>query len=364
MFSFSMSKQQKMVKSEVANLVKKLVTDNALEMDEKRELPMDSIQKAWELGASISKVPEELGGFGMQDSPIESTIVIEELAYGDMAFAIAVLQPSLFISPVLELGTDAQQKKYLPLYCKDDFTPCSCAINEPQFGFDVADMKTTAEKKGSAYVLNGTKCMVPLAAQSKHMLVAANLDGQPNLFIVSADNPGLTVGERERNIGLYALETNKVTLENCEVSADDRLGGDDGCDFSRFLQKSRIAMSAIGTGVSRASYDYAREYAKERVQFGEPIAHRQSVAFMIAEMAYEVDAMRLLTWQAASRLENGKDAKREAYLAKLYAGDKTMHLTDYGVQIMGGHGYIRDYPVERYYRNGRGISTLEAIASI
>ncbi|MBU0996332.1 MAG: acyl-CoA dehydrogenase family protein [Proteobacteria bacterium] len=364
MFSFSMSKQQKMVKSEVANLVKKLVTDNALEMDEKKEIPADAIQKAWELGASISKVPEEFGGFGMQDSPIESTIVLEELAYGDMAFTIAVMQPSLFISPILELGTDEQKKKYLPLYCKEQFTPCSCAVNEPHFGFDAANMKTIAEKKNNAYVLNGTKCVVPLASKSKHMLVAANLDGAPNLFIVSADNPGLKVGERERNIGLYALETNKVTLENCEVSADDRVGGAEGCNFSRFLQKSRIAMSAIGTGVSRASYDYAREYAKERVQFGEPIAHRQAVAFMIAEMAYEVDAMRLLTWQAASKIENGKDAKREAYLAKIYTGDKTMHVTDYGVQVMGGHGYIRDYPVERYYRNGRGISTLEGVASI
>jgi alkylation response protein AidB-like acyl-CoA dehydrogenase len=364
MFSFSMSKQQKMVKSEVANLVKKIVTDNALAMDEKREIPADAIQTAWELGAAISKVPEEYGGFGMQDSPIESSIVLEELAYGDMAFTVAVMAPALFISPILDLGTEAQKKKYLPLYCKEKFTPCTAAVNEPHFGFDVVSMKTTAEKKNNGYVLNGVKCMVPLAGKSKHMLVAASLDGAPNLFIVSGDNPGLKVGERERNIGLYALESNKITLENCEVSKDDRLGGDEGCNFARFLQKSRVAISAIGTGVARASYDYAREYAKERVQFGEPIAYRQAVAFMVAEMAYEVDAMRLLTWQAASRLENGKDAKREAYLAKIYTGDKTMHVADYGVQIMGGHGYIRDYPVERYYRNGRGISTLEGIATI
>lgn len=364
MFSFEMSKQQKMVKSEVANLVKSIVLDTATEMDEKGEIPEDAIQKGWELGASVSRVPEELGGFGMEDSPVESTIVLEELAYGDMAYAIAVTQPSLFISPVFEMGTEDQKKKYLPLYCKEKFTPCSLAINEQHFGADPVDMKTTAEKKNGAYILNGSKCFVPLASKSSHILVAANLDGSGNLFIVSSDNPGLKISDRERNLGLYSLETNKITLENCEIPAEDRLGGEEGCDFGKFLQKSRIAMSAIGTGVARAAYEFVKEYAKERVQFGEPIAHRQTVAFMIAEMAYEVEAMRLLTWKAASKLENGLDAKRDAYLAKIYTGDKAMHVTDYGVQLLGGHGYIREYPVERFYRSGRGIGTIEGIATI
>jgi len=205
---------------------------------------------------------------------------------------------------------------------------------------------------------------VPMAKDSGHLLVAADADGKMELFIVEGNNPGLKIGEREKNLGLYALESYPVALENCEVSADDRVGGDNGCDYSRFLQKTRIAMSAIGTGVSRASFEYARDYAKERVQFGEPIASRQSIAFMIAEMAYEVDAMRLMTWKAASALEAGRDAKRESYLAKLYAGEMTMKITDYGVQILGGHGYIRENPVERYYRNGRGIAILEGMATV
>ena len=364
MFSFEMSKQQKMVKSEVANLVKNVVIDNATEMDEKGEIPQDAIQKGWELGASVSKVPEEFGGFGMEDSPVETTIVLEELAFGDMAYAMAVMQPSLIISPILEMGTEDQKKKYLPLFCKEKFTPGSCAVNEQHFGFDPVNLKTTAEKKDGAYILNGAKCFVPLASQSSHILVAANLDGASNLFIVSTDNPGLKIGDRERNHGLYSLETNKITLENCEIPAEDRLGGEEGCDFAKFLIKSRIAMSAIGTGIARASYEFVKDYAKERVQFGEPIAHRQTVAFMIAEMAYEVEAMRLMTWKAASKLENGLDAKREAYLAKIYTGDKAMHITDYGVQLLGGHGYIREYPVERFYRSGRGISIIEGMATI
>ena len=155
-----------------------------------------------------------------------------------------------------------------------------------------------------------------------------------------------------------------MVFENCEIPAEDRLGGESGCDYDRLIQKSRVAMAAIGTGVSRASLEFVKDYAKQRVQFGEPIAHKQSIAFMLAEMAYEVDAMRLMTWKAASRLEAGKDVARESYLAKLYAGEMTMKVTDYGVQVMGGHGYIRDYPVERYFRNGRGIRILEGMATL
>ncbi|MBT7697950.1 MAG: acyl-CoA dehydrogenase, partial [Desulfobacterales bacterium] len=183
-------------------------------------------------------------------------------------------------------------------------------------------------------------------------------------FIVSRDNPGLQIGEKEHNMGLYALETYSLELKNCEIPAEDRLGENKGCDFDNILQRSRIAMSAIGTGVSRASFEHARDYAREREQFGEPIANRQSIAFMIAEMAYEVDAMRLMAWKAASKLESGNDAKREAYLAKIYAGEKTMLVTDYGVQIYGGHGYIRDYPQEIYYRNGRSIGIIEGMATV
>jgi alkylation response protein AidB-like acyl-CoA dehydrogenase len=364
MLNFAMSKQQEMVKKEVAKLVKAIVTENAHDMDESGSIPAESIQKAWELGVSVNFVPESYGGFGMADSPLESALVLEELAYGDMAFAVAATAPSLFISPLARMGTDAQKKKYLPLVCKEDFSPCTLAINEPRFAFDVTDLKTTAEKKGAAFVLNGKKCFVPLAAQSSHIMVAAAVDGKNELFIVDAKNPGMKIGEREKTLGLYALEMFPVSLENCEVSADDKLGGENGCNYDALLQRSRAAMAAIATGVANASYEFAREYAKTREQFGEPIAYRQSIAFMLAEMAYEVDAMRLMAWKAASKLEAGKDATREAYLAKMYAGEMAMKIADYGVQIMGGHGYIREYPVERYYRNARSFSTVEALSSL
>ncbi len=364
-FGFGLSEEQSSMKDTVAKLIKSMVIGNpAHDMDEERKLHRDIIDKIWELGATVSMVPEEYGGYGMDYSPMMNAIFLEELAAGDMALAIAATLPSTFIYTILQMGTDEQKKKYLPLYCDPAYKTCTVAVNEPRFGFDAATLETKAAKNGEKYIINGKKCFVPMAKDSGHLLVAANADGKMDLFIVENGNPGLQIGEREKNLGLYALETYPVTLENCEVPADDRVGGDNGCDYGRFLQKTRIAMSAIGTGVSRASYEYAREYAKERVQFGEPIASRQAIAFMIAEMAYEVDAMRLMTWKATSALEAGREAKRESYLAKLYAGEMTMKLTDYGVQILGGHGFIRENPVERYYRNGRGITILEGMATV
>ncbi len=364
MFGFSMSEEQQITKDTVNRLVKDFVIDNAHDMDEKCAIPEDYIQKAWELGTSFSMVSEAYGGYELDYSPVTNAIILEELAYGDMAFAVQTTLPSLFIYPVNEMGTDAQKEKYLPLYCKEEYAPCTLAINEPHFNFNAYNLKTVAEKKKDSYVLNGTKCFVPLAETAQHILVAATIEKENNFFIISKDNPGLTIGEKEKNLGMYALNTYEIVLKDCEIPAEDRLGEANGCDFDSIIQKSNIAISALATGMSKASYEYARDYAKERIQFGEPIAHRQSIAFMIAEMAYEVECMRLMTWKAASRLESGMDICRESYLAKLYAGEMAMKVADYSVQLLGGHGFIREHPVERYYRNARGISILEGIAIV
>lgn len=364
MIDYSMSEEQSLMKETINRFIKNNIINQAHEMDENRAIPVEKLQHIWDLGTILSVIPEEFGGYGMSYSPVMNAIILEELAYGDMAFAIAAMVPLMFLLPVLEMGTEEQKKKYLPLYCTAEFPRCTMAINEPVFGFDPVSLKTTAEKKNSSYIINGTKCFVPFAESSNHILTSASLNGKPNLFIVDKNNPGIKISVKEKNLGLYSLNTNTVTFTNCEISLDDRLGGNSGCDYDKLLQKTRTAMAAIGTGVSRASFEYARDYSKERIQFNEPIASRQAIAFMIAEMAYEVDSMRLLTWKAASCLEAGRDAKRESYLAKLYAGDMTMKIGDYGVQILGGHGYIRDHPVERYYRNGRGIAILEGMAIV
>ena len=364
MFGFSLSEEQRIMQDTIKTFVKDVILETAHDMDEEGNIDSAFLQKAWEMGISVSPIPEEYGGYGMESSPVMNAIILEELAAGDMAFAVAATAPSMFIIPVLQMGTDAQKKKYLPLACSETYKPLTLAMTEPHFGFDPVELKTTAEKKGGAYTLNGEKCFVPLADESSHMLVSADCGGSNGLFIVSRDNPGLKMGDRERNMGLYALKTYELKLENCEIPAEDRLGGEEGMDYDRFLQKCRTGMAAMAAGVSKASYEYAREYVKERVQFGEPISHRQAVAFMVAEMAYETDALQLMAWKAASMLESGKDARREAYLARFFAVDTAIKITDYGVQLLGGHGFIRDHPVERYCRNGRGFANIDAMAIV
>ncbi len=359
---FSLSEEQQMMKDTASQLVQDLILDNAHQMDEDKTIPDEYIEKVWELGLSISPIPEEYGGYGMEPSPVLNAIILEELSAGDMAFAIAALLPNTVINTLIDSGTDEQKQKFLPSYCEGSYQTGTVAVNEPIFGFDAINPGTTAKLKGKNYILNGTKCFVPLADRAIHFLVSAMTDEGPSLFIVEKGSKGMVVGEKEKNLGIYALDTRQVIFEDCEVPAANRIGGGDA--FAKFLQKSRIAISAIGTGISRASFEYARDYAKERTQFGEPIGHRQSVAFMVAEMAYEVDAMRLMTWKGASILEKSLDANKDSYLAKFYAGDMSMKITDYGVQILGGHGYIRDHPVERYYRNARGIAILEGLASV
>jgi len=359
---FSLSEEQQMIKDTASQLVQDVILDNAHQMDEDKTIPDEYLEKVWELGLSISPIPEEYGGYGMESTPVLNAVVLEELSAGDMAFAIAAMLPSTVINTLLDSGTDGQKKKFLPPYCEGAYQAGTVAVNEPFFGFDAVNPATTAEKKGKNYILNGTKCFVPLADRAIHFLVSAMTDDGPSLFIIEKGSQGLSIGEKEKNLGIYALDTRQVQLEDCQVSEENRIGGTEA--FERFLQRSRIAISAIGTGVSRASYQYACDYAKERMQFGEVIGNRQAVAFMIAEMAYEVDAMRLLTWKGASVLQNDSDARRDSYLAKLNAGDMSMKITDYGVQVLGGHGYVRDHPVERYYRNARGISILEGLASV
>jgi len=181
-------------------------------------------------------------------------------------------------------------------------------------------------------------------------------------IIVDRDTPGLEVGQREKNMGLKPLPLFPVTFTNCEVPKDRRVGGDRGINYMRLLNLSRANLCAMAVGVARASNEYAIGYAKERVAFGEPIASRQAIAFMLAESAIEVDGMRLLAWRAAWRLDRHEDATRDAALAKMYCAEQAMKVVDYGVQILGGHGYIREHPVEMWFRNGRGFATMEGLA--
>ena len=364
MISFSPTEEQQMIVS----MVKQFATDEMRkiyrECDESGDIPASIIDTAWQMGLISNSMPEEYGGFGGEHSAITGSLIAEELAWGDLSMAIHILCPALFSYPILEMGTETQRKKYLPLICDERFKAATAALTEPHFGFDPYSLSTIARSDGNEYVLDGEKCYVPLAAEVDFLLVYAAENGSSQCFIVEKDTKGLEISERENNMGIKALPTYELGLKDCRIPKENRLGGSSGCDFGRILNHSRVALSAMAVGVAKAAFEYSRDYAKERVAFGEPIASRQAIAFMLAEMAIEIDATRLMTWEAAWKLDRKEEATKEASLVKAYADDMVMMVTDRAVQILGGHGYVREHPVELWLRNGRGFATFDGMAIV
>ncbi len=364
MYSFEPNEEQKMLVDAISRYAETDLRAKSHEADEASELPAALIEKGWELGFLQASIPEQYGGFG-ERSVVTGVLAAEELATGDLAGALAVMTPALFAMPILIAGSEAQKAEYLPQISEAEWQPYTAALVEPSFDFDPNDLKTTAEDAGDHYVLNGEKVFVPYADQAKAMIVYARLGDQTQGFIVLAGAQGLQVGERQNLLGFHALPVFKVKLEGVSVPKADRLGGEQGHDFQPILNAARVATAALGLGVSRAAFEYSRDYAKDRDAFGVKIAQKQAVAFMLAEMATEIESIRLLVWEAAWMADNGKDqAAKQAYLALTGAVDMTMMVTDRAVQILGGHGYIREHPVEMWMRNGRGIATLTGLAMI
>jgi len=367
MAEFTLDEEQQQIQDMMRKFAQNELRQVARECDEEDKLPPELLGKVWELGFTQNAIEEKYGGYELGRSAVTSAIAVEELAWGDVSLAIACLSPLTMMVPVLEFGTDEQKEEWLPKFCGESFYPATAALMEPRVTFDPVSLHTTVEMSGDSLILNGRKCMVPLAETAEQMLVYATTargagPGSIEAIIVDRNTPGLEVGAREKNMGLRPLPLFPVTFTNCEVPRSRRLGGDRGINYMRLLNLSRASLCAMAVGVARASNEYAINYAKERVAFGEPIASRQTIAFMLAESAMEVDGMRLLAWRAAWRLDRREDATRDAALAKMYCAEQTMKVVDYGVQILGGHGYIREHPVEMWFRNGRGFATMEGLA--
>jgi acyl-CoA dehydrogenase len=363
MYSFEPTEEQKIVISAAKKLAAKEFRDRMRDADEQCQPAPEWMQAGWELGLLPASIPEEFGGFG-EHSVMTWVLAAEELAWGDLSAALVLASPNLVALPLLQCGTTGQKKEMLPYFSTDSFVYGSAALMEPHFGFDPNSLKTSAVRKEGNYVLSGLKCNVPFAAESDWMLVYAALDGHCQAFLVKQDTAGFTVKERERNMGMNAFPMYSVELHECAVPAAQRLGGEAGCNFQLLLNSSRVALSAMAVGVSRAAHQFAVEYAKHRKAFGEAIAQRQSIAFTLAEIITDIEAARLLTWEAAWRLDHQMDATREAYLAMNFAGDTALHAADRALQILGGYGYTRDYPVELWLRNARGFGVMEGIAIV
>lgn len=369
MISFGPTEEQELIRDTVREFALAEMRDIARPADEAEALPGEFLQKTWELGLVNSAIPEEYGGGGMDRSPVTHALVLEELGYGCASLASAALAPSLFINPVLDFGTDDQKSRYLPMFASGEFAAATMALQESTFAFDPSALRTIAEPKGDGFTLTGRKRLVPLGDRASHFLVVARSGARQGLddleaFIVPRDAAGLTISaEAEKTLGLKALPCVQLELENVEVAAEDRLGGDAGIDGARLVNACRVGSLALALGISRAMLEFAIPYAKERVAFGQPIAQKQAIAFMLADLQIEVNSMRWLVWKAASRLENGLDASKATALARAYVVREAMKVADNGLQVFGGHGFIRDYPVEMWYRNARTVTVLDALAS-
>jgi len=361
MISFELSEEQHLLVETVTKFAENEMRKAARDADEAAQLPPALIDTGWTLGLTPSNIPEAYGGFG-DHSALNLVLAYETLAYGDVSAALAITAPASAAYAILLCGTEEQKKHYLPFFTGDDFYPtAAAALIEPRPLFDARDLKTTAVADGDHYVLNGAKCLVPLADESRLFVVYANESGHTQGFIVEKGAAGLSVGARESNLGLRSLPTFALDLKDVRVPKSARLGGDAGCDLTRILNHSKVALAAMAVGVAKAAYEHAREYAKQRETFGAPIATRQAVAFMLAEMAMEIDGVRLMAWEAAWRLDKGLPADRECYLVKATADDMAFKITDNAVQVLGGHGYIRDNPEEMWLRNARGFTTIEGM---
>jgi len=365
MYGFSPTEEQKMLIDSINRFVKGDLRPKAHEAEENRNLPVALIKKGWELGVLQASIPEAYGGFGERSS-VTGVLASEEFAFGDLAGAFAIMAPALFVTPILLCGSEEQKKEYVTPIVAGDWMPYTAALIEPSFDFDPNNLKTTAEVVGDDYVLSGTKTYVPYAAEAEAMIVYASLGDQTQGFIIPKGTPGLSISDERQNLmGVNALPLYEIKLESVHVPKSSRLGEADGHDFSTILAAQRIANAALAVGVARSAFEYARDYAKEREAFGVKIAQKQAIAFMMAEMATEIEAIRLLTWEAAWKVDTAReDAPVAAFLASTGSADMAMMVTDRAVQILGGYGYIREYPVEMWMRNARGFATFTGLAIV
>src|SRR5581483_8062699 len=362
---FELSEEQRQFQELAHTFAENEIRPVASHFDETEEFPWELIKKAHELGLMTYGFPEEYGGAGITSS-VTSTIVNEELAWGCAGVTTAMGGTGLCAAPILIAGNATQKAKYLSrLADTKHFQLGAYAITEPEAGSDVASMKTTARKVSGGYVLNGTKHFITNGGIAETYVVFATIDPARRAdgicaFIVEKEM-GVKAGKKERKMGIRASHTAQIHLEDVFVPEENRLG-DEGDGFiiaMRTFEHTRPLVAAMAVGVARAAFEYALDYSQQREQFGKPIARLQAVGFMLADMVTEIDAARLLMWRAAWMMDHGMPINKEASMEKRFAADTAMQVTTDAVQILGGIGYMRDYPVEKWMRDAKIMQIYE-----
>jgi alkylation response protein AidB-like acyl-CoA dehydrogenase len=357
-FDLTPTEDEHLLVDVVTEFATEVVRPAAAEADEACAAPQELLDAGQEIGLPILGLPESLGGVSEERSAMAGTLVAEALARGDMGLAVATLAPGSVATAIGLWGSDEQQQTYLPAFAGADVPVAALALTEPQVLFDVLDPATTAARNGDGYVLNGVKSLVPRGADAELFVVGASLEGRPVLFLVESSTEGLAV-EGDPSMGVRAASLTRLTLTEVKVGDGAVLGATDGSTYAECVRLSRLAWCALAVGTGQAVLDHVTPYVKEREAFGEPVAHRQSVAFMVADMAIELQAMRLLTYKAAGRAAAGKDISQAVGLARQACKEHGMRIGLDGVQLLGGHGFVKEHPVERWYRDLRAVGVME-----
>ncbi len=359
LFDLTPTDEQEMLRESVRDFALAKLRPAAEQADADCRAPDELLGQANELGLTMVGVPEDLGGVVQERSAVTSVLMSEALALGDMGIAVACLAPA-GVSTALSLWGDAdQQATYLPEFVGDSVPSAALAVTEPRALFDPFELQTRAKESGGGYTLTGTKSLVPRAEHAELFIVAAELEGRgPALFIVEPGTKGVSVGP-EPAMGIRAAGTGSLSFEDVSLPSTALLGEADPKLFAECVQLGRLGWCAVAVGAAQAVLDYVIPYVKDRTAFGEPISNRQAVAFTVANIAIELEGMRLATYRAASRVDQGLEFAREVALARRLCAERGVAIGSDGVQLLGGHGYVKEHPVERWYRDLRAAGVME-----
>jgi acyl-CoA dehydrogenase len=365
---FELTQEQRDLQRLAHDFARDVIRPKAPHHDETGEWPDAIMKQAWELGLMNIHIPESCGGLGL--GTFDGVVMDEELGWGCTGIATAMTANTLAQVPVIVAGNEAQKKKYLGRFV-DAPLLCSYGVTEPGAGSDVAGGKTTAIKKGDRYILNGQKMWITGAGHANWFFVLAKSDptnahkGMSG-FIVEANSPGVTIGKKENNMGQRASDTRGITFEDVEVPVENLLGAEgDGFKIAmKAFDHTRPLVAAAAVGLGRAAMEHAAAYSKERKAFGGPIAQFQGISFMIADMATKVEAARLLVWKAAKEIDAGRRNTLYAAMSKRFAADSAMEIATDAVQVFGGNGFNKEYPVEKLMRDAKIMQIYEGTSQI
>ncbi len=368
MVDFTLTDEQKDMRELAHNFAEKEMRPVAWELDKDGAWPGDVIQKAWEVGLMNTHIPEEYGGPGLDF--LTGCLIEEEIGWGCSGIGTSLMCNGLATAPIVLGGSEEIKQKYLGMLTEEPKLASFC-LTEPDAGSDVSGMRTTAVRQGDKYILNGSKCFITNGSYADYYTVYAKTDKEAghkgiSAFVVEREWDGVTVDKKEDKLGQRASNTATISFNDVEVPAENLLFEENrGFKLAMMtLDRTRPGVAAMAVGLARAAFEFARDYSKERVQFGVPIAMHQAIQFMIADMSTKVEAGRLLTWQSASLLDQGKRNTLASSHAKRFAADSAMEVTVDAVQVYGGYGFIKEYPVEKLMRDAKIMQLYEGTSQI